>query len=149
MPITCLISELVDGELLGDFVKRHPGGRLAPYEALHLTYALVRGLEEIHRRKEYHGDLHEGNVLVSREGLFFNVKLVDFYHLGRPTAAHRREDVADLIRILYDAVGGAKRYGSQPPEIKAICRGLRRDIIGRVFPTATHLREHFETFDWV
>jgi tRNA A-37 threonylcarbamoyl transferase component Bud32 len=148
LPITCLISEYVEGELLSAFVARQPGRRLHPFEALHLTYALARGLEAIHAVKEYHGDLHDTNVLVSRVGILFDVKLVDFYHWGAPTAAHIREDVADLIRLLYDAVGGRQRYAAQPPPIKAICRGLRRDLIGQAFPTARHLREYLERFSW-
>ncbi len=148
IPITCLISEYVEGELLAKFVARHPGKRLHPFEALHLIYALARGLEEIHKVREYHGDLHDTNVLVSRQGIFFDVKLVDFYHWGAPTAAHIRDDVADLIRLLFDAVGGRARYASQPPEIRAICMGLRRDLIGRKFPTARHLREYLEAFVW-
>jgi hypothetical protein len=59
-----------------------------------------------------------------------------------------RDDVADIIRLLYDAVGGQKHYAKQPPEIKTICKGLRRDLIGREFPTASHLREYLESFDW-
>ena len=148
MPITCLISEYMEGELLCDFVRRHPGRRLHTYEALHLTYALARGLEEIHRAREYHGDLHDGNVLVSRVGILFDVKLVDFYHWGAPTAAHMFDDVVDLIRLLYDAVGGRDRYAGQPPEIKTLCRGLRRDLIRRDFPNARRLREYLETFSW-
>ena len=57
-------------------------------------------------------------------------------------------DVVDLVRLLYDAVGGKKHYASQPPEIKAICKGLRRDLIGKAFPTARHLREYLEAFKW-
>jgi tRNA A-37 threonylcarbamoyl transferase component Bud32 len=148
-PVTCLISEYVDGELLCDFVARHRGRRLPPYQALHLIYALAGGLEEIHSVREYHGDLHSGNVIVNRRGIFFETKLLDFYHWGAPTAAHIREDVADLVRMLYDAVGGQSRYAGQPPEIKAICRGLRRDLLGRAFPTARHLREFLETFMWI
>ncbi len=53
-----------------------------------------------------------------------------------------------MVRLLYDITGGSKRYASQPPIIKAICRGLRRDLIGRTFPTARHLREYLETFPW-
>ncbi len=147
-PLTCLISEYVEGELLGDFMARQPGKRLPPFEALHLTYALARGLEEIHKLREYHGDLHESNVLVRRQGISFDVKLVDFYHWGRSTAAHIRDDVVDLVRLLYDISGGRRRYASQPVVIKAICRGLRRDLIGRSFPTARHLREVLETFPW-
>jgi tRNA A-37 threonylcarbamoyl transferase component Bud32 len=146
--ITCLISEYVDGELLSGFVARQPGRRLTPFEALHLLYAMVVGLDEIHKLGEYHGDLHDGNVMVARKGVFFDVKLVDFFHWGRPTAAHRRDDVIDLVHLLHGAVGGKRRYASQPPEIKSICRGLRRDLIMRSFPTARHLREHLEGFGW-
>jgi hypothetical protein len=105
-------------------------------------------VEEIHDMREYHGDLHDGNVLVNRMGVFFDVRVVDFYHWGAPTAAHLRDDVADLVRLLYDAVGGARHYAKQPPEIKSICLGLRRDLIGRAFPTARHLREHLEAVEW-
>lgn len=148
MAITALISEYVDGVLLCDFVRQQPGRRLPAFEALHLTYAIARGLEEVHNLHEYHGDLHDGNVMVRRQGIFFEVKVVDFFHWGKPTATHFREDVQNLVRLLYDAVGGRKHYAKQPPEIKAICRGLRNDLIGKAFPTARHLREFLETFVW-
>ncbi|MHC5001506.1 MAG: protein kinase domain-containing protein [Planctomycetota bacterium] len=148
VPMTCLVSEYVEGELLSRFVARQRGGRLHPFEALSLLYALASGLEQVHEAREYHGDLHDDNVLVRREGVFFRVKLVDLFYLGAPTAKHIRDDVVDVIRLLYDAVGGQARYASQPPEIKHICRGLRRDLIRRDFPTARHLREHLETFEW-
>ncbi len=147
-PITCLISEYVSGELMSSLIARQRGKRMHPFEALHLIYALARGLEDIHRAREYHGDLHEDNVLVNRHGILFEVKLVDFYQWGAATKAHYRDDVADLIRLLYDAVGGKKHYANQPPEVKAICKGLRRDLIGKAFPTARHLREYLEAFRW-
>lgn len=146
--ITCLISEFVEGELLGRFVERQPRKRLHHFEALHLMYALAKGLEEIHAAREYHGDLHDGNVMVKRVGINFDIKLVDFYHWGRPTAAHYRDDVIFLMRLLYDALGGAKAYPAQPPQIKGLILGLRRDLIGRAFPTARHLRQHLESFEW-
>jgi serine/threonine protein kinase len=148
IPITCLISDHAGGEPLCDFVARQRGRRLAPFEALHLVHALAEGVEEIHLRREYHGDLHDENVLVQRRGVFFDLKVVDFYQWGRPTAAHLRDDVADIVRLLYDAVGGRKHYPHQPAEIKTICKGLRRDLIGREFPTASHLREYLESFTW-
>lgn len=147
-PITCLISELVEGELLSRFIRRRPGKRLAPFEALHLLHALTIGIEQIHAAGEYHGDLHDDNVLVERHGIRFEVKVVDFYHWGPPTAATRRDDIVNLVRILYDAVGGRSRYASQPPEIKAICLGLRRDLILRNFPSTARLRRYLETFVW-
>ena len=87
-------------------------------------------------------------MLVKRRGINFEVKLADFYDRGTPTRDHQREDILQLIRLFYDALGGRKRYRAQPPEVKAICRGLRHDLILWRFPTASRLREHLESFDW-
>ena len=144
--VTCLLSEYVDGVLLSDFVAKHSGARLPAFKALHVLYALVCGLEEIHRRGEYHGDIHPWNILVRPQGIFFEIKLIDFYNLGRPNAGHRRDDIIDVIRLLYMMVGGPGGYAHQSPSIKAICRGARRNLILEAFPTATHLRRHLETF---
>lgn len=146
--VSCLISELVEGELLSAFVARQRGRRLPPFEAMHLLYALVSGVEQIHAARDYHGDLHDDNVLVTRRGVFFEVKLVDFFHWGAPSQSHMREDVVDLVHLLYDSVGGQRHYARQPPEIKHVCRGLRRDLIKQRFPSARRLREHLETFAW-
>ncbi len=143
---TCLVSEYVDGILLSDFIARHRRARLPAFKALHLLYPLVCGLEQIHQRREYHGDLHAWNILVRPRGIFFDIKLVDFYNLGASTAGHRREDVMDLVRLLYQMVGDRRYYARQPPAIKAICRGLRRDLVRESFPTAGHLRRFLETF---
>jgi serine/threonine protein kinase len=146
--VTCLISDLVEGRILERFVAEQPRKRMQPFEALHLLHTLVVGLEEIHRRREYHGDLHDRNVLVERRGIRFDVKTVDFYKWGRPDRNNMQEDVIQVVQLLYDAVGGRKHYARQPDEIKRICLGLRRDLIKRRFPTATHLRHHLETFPW-
>jgi len=146
--VTCLISEFVEGELLSKFLARQPGKRLGAFEALHLLHATARGLEQLHQLKEYHGDIHDENILVERRGIDFEVKMVDFYHWGRTTAAALREDIIQLMQVLYDMVGGKRHYTTQPPEIRAICCGLRRDLIAKKFPTARHLREHLETFAW-
>ena len=97
--------------------------------------------------REYHGDLHDGNVMVNQRGIFFDVRVVDFYHWG----AHRRPHPRRRGRPGAPALRRRRRRQAlrrQPPEIKAICRGLRRDLIGREFPTAEHLREYLETFEW-
>jgi len=147
-PVTSLISELVEGELLEDFVKRQRGGRLQPFEALHLIHAIASGMEPIHHLREYHGDVHDRNVLVKRRGIGFEIKLVDFYHWGRPNRKNIQEDVIQLVRMLYEAVGGRIRYASQPPTIKDVCCGLRRGLIASKFPTAGHLRSYLESFAW-
>lgn len=145
---TCLISEFVEGELLSDLVARQRGKRLQPFEALNVLHELAVGMEQIHALREYHSDIHSDNVIVRRRGLRFDLKLVDFYNWGRPTAAKIREDVIMMIQMLHEILGGRARYAGQPPEIKAICCGLRRDLISRKFPTVGRLRMYLETFEW-
>lgn len=148
IPTTVLISEYVEGALLERLIRSRPGNRLHEFEALCILYELVRGLEQIHAKREYHGDLHEGNILVQRRGVHFDVKVVDLYNLGRPTAANIREDVMNCIRILHQMIGGQKHYAKQRDEIKHICGGLRYSIIQKRFPTARRLREHLDQFEW-
>jgi serine/threonine protein kinase len=147
-PITVLVSEYVEGELLSEFLKRQPGGRISPFQALHLLHALVVGIECIHRLREYHGDLHPQNVIVSRYGLRFDLKLLDMFHWVAPKRENIQDDICDLIRIFYDAVGGAKFYAKQPAEVKEICCGLKRSLILKKFPGAAQLRQHVETMQW-
>jgi serine/threonine protein kinase len=143
-----LVSEYVEGEILSRFLKRQPGGRLDPFQALHLLYELVSGIESIHHLGEYHGDLHTENIIVTRAGLGFDVKLVDLYRWGAPRWTNIRDDVCDLVKIFYDVVGGRKHYANQPPEVKEICCGLKRSLILKKFRTAGELREHLETMEW-
>lgn len=147
-PITFMVSEYVEGEPLSVFLKRQPGKRLDPFQAFHLVHALASGIESIHNLREYHGDLHTENVIVRRAGLGFDVKLLDLYHWDTPTRVNIQDDVCDLVRILYDAVGGRAWYSRQPPEVKAICSGLKRSLILRKFSTAGQLRQRLETMQW-
>ncbi len=148
IPVTFLVSEYVEGELLGKFLTHQPGKRLTSFEGLHLLHELSAGVERIHQAREYHGDLHDDNIIIRRHGLSFYVKLVDMYNWGTPTAENIRDDVCDLIRIFYDAIGGARFYAKQPQEIKNICCGLKRSLIIRKFRTAGWLRHHLETMSW-
>ncbi len=147
-PVTMLVSEFVEGELLSEFLARQPGKRLAPFAAMHLLHALARGIEEIHRAREYHGDLHDGNVIVTRFGLRFELKLLDFLHWESPKPENMREDVLDMVKLFHAALGGGKRYASQPDEVKEICRGLRRNLVTARFRTASELRRHLEQMEW-
>ena len=146
--VTMLVSDLVEGRLLSRFLRQQPGRRLAVFEALHLLHTLAAGVEIIHDAREYHGDLHDDNVMVRRVGLGFEVKLVDMYDWGAPSARNIAEDVVDLVRIFYDCLGGAARYARQPRVVKEICRGLKRTLIVKRFRTAGALRRHIETIEW-
>ncbi|MFH1845852.1 MAG: protein kinase [bacterium] len=146
--VTLLVSDYVEGELLSTFLKRQSGRRLDHFQGLHLLHELAAGIERIHNLREYHGDLHDENVIVRRRGIGFEVKLVDMYHWGPPSAANIRQDVADLIRIFYDVLGGQRWYSRQPPEVKAVCCGLKTSLMARKFRTAGQLRQYLETMTW-
>jgi serine/threonine protein kinase len=147
-PVTLLVSDYVEGEPLSEFLKRQPGRRLDFFQALHLLHDLAVGMEPIHARREYHGDVHDENIIIRRRGLSFEVRLLDMYHRGRPDAAAVRGDVHDMIRVFYDALGGRRTYAGHPPEIKAVCCGLRRTIIDAKFRTAGQLRAYLEGMEW-
>lgn len=146
--VTLLVSEFVEGELLYKFVRRQPGKRLDYFQGLHLLYALALGVEKIHQAREYHGDLHDENVIVRRRGIGFDVKLVDFYHWGAPRPESLHDDVLFLVRLFYDSIGGARHYAAHPEAVKGICLGLKRSLIVKKFRTAGALRQHLETMRW-
>ncbi|MEZ5990573.1 MAG: protein kinase [Planctomycetota bacterium] len=145
---TALISEYVEGVLLDKWIQSRRGKRLHECEALQLLYVLAKGLEEIHQRREYHGDLHSGNVFVQRRGIHIDAKLVDMFDWGRATRKNIREDVVDLVRTFHEMLGGTRTYRMHRPEIKAICCGLKRSLLAQRFPTAGHLRAHLDGFSW-
>jgi serine/threonine protein kinase len=147
-PISFLVSEYVSGDILPEFLKKRHGGRLTAFEALHLLHALVSGVESIHAQNEYHGDLHAENIIVRRFGLEFDLKLIDLYSWDCPKRENRQDDICDLMRILYDSIGGQKAYSHQPAAIKFICSGLKRSLILKKFRTVSYLKRHLETMEW-
>lgn len=147
-PVTLLVSEFVEGEVLGDMLKRQPGKRLNSFEALHLLYALSRGMADVHLAREYHGDLHTDNIIVRRYGLGFEVKVIDLFSHPMPKRELIKEDVCDLIRVFYDSLGGAKHYSRLPPEVKQICCGLKRSLILKKYRNASQLRDYLEKIEW-
>ena len=147
-PVTLLVSEFVEGDVLSEMIKRSPGKRLSSFEALHLLYALARGMSDVHLAREYHGDLHTDNIIVRRYGLGFEVKLIDLFSHPMPKSELMKDDVCDLIRVFYDALGGAKHYSRVSPEIKQICCGLKRTLILKKYRNAAQLRDYLEKIEW-
>jgi serine/threonine protein kinase len=145
--IPFLVSEYVEGDLLTELINKQPGKRMQPFEALHMLHALASGVAEIHNAGDYHGDLHTDNVIVNRQGLGFRLKLVDMFHWGSPNGRHYRDDVYQIIRIFYDAVGGQARYAKQPAWVKSICCGLKQTLIRKKFTSAPMLRDYLERLD--
>jgi tRNA A-37 threonylcarbamoyl transferase component Bud32 len=146
--VVIVISELVEGQKLSDFLKSQPGGRLSTFEALHVLYVLARGIAPIHARGEYHGDIHDDNIMIRRQGITFEVKLLDFFDLGRPTKAKIQKDVLNLIEVFHTIVGGRQRYHEQPKVVKDIIRGLRDTLILQRFHSAGDIQRHLENLQW-
>lgn len=148
--ITFLTSEFVEGELLSSFLKRQTGKRLGPFQALHLLYSLVQGIEDIHREKEYHGDLHPDNIMIKRFGLKFELKLLDLFNWDRDFSKpeNMKDDICDMIKIFYEVLGGQKHYSKQPQIVKNICCGLKKSLILKKFRTARKLKDYLEHFEW-
>lgn len=148
VPVTVLISEYVEGQLLSEFIKTFPGKRLTPYQALHLLHALTKGIEYIHDMNEYHGDLHSDNIIVNKFGLNFDLKLVDLFSAKESKSESRKFDVVTLIQVFHESLGGAKHYAKHPDAIKYICCGLKSNLILKKFKTVGQLRRHIESMDW-
>ena len=146
--VAVVISELVEGQKLSDFLATQPGRRLSPFEALHVLHVLAKGIAPIHARGEYHGDIHDDNIMIRRAGIGFEVKLVDFFDLGRPSKSKIHKDVLNLIQVFHTIVGGRDRYADQPPVVKNIIRGLKDSLILARFQSAGDIQNHLETLEW-
>jgi len=148
VPVTFLVSDYVEGEILAEFLARQPGKRISVFQGLHLLHALATGMECIHNRQEYHGDLHSENVIIRRHGLGFDLKVLDLFQWKMERKKNIQEDVVDIIKIFHEAIGGNAQYKKHPPEVKAICCGLKRTLINKKFKNVSKLIKHLETMHW-
>lgn len=147
--IHAFVSEYIEGTLLSDFIKQQRGKKMHPFHALHLLYDLVLGLEEIHAAGQFHGDLHAENIIVVRQGLQFELKLLDLYQWqDTSTAEQKKDDIVHAISIFYEAIGGSQVYSQMPPAIKYMCAGMKRPSILERFRSMAQLRSYLEQFDW-
>ena len=143
-----LVSDFVEGEVLSKFIARQPQKKMNFFEALHLIYTLTVGLEQVHHLGEYHGDIHSDNIMVKRRGIGFDVHLIDFFDLGRPTKAKIQTDIIDLIAVLYEAIGGSKHYSKAPAQIKRIILGRKHTLISDKYKNAGQLRTALDNLEW-
>lgn len=146
--VTFLVSDFVRGEQLEAFIARQPGHKLAPFEALHLLHSLAVGVEKVHAAGEHHGELHPENILVQRRGLGFHVKLIDLSAERQALMRSMQDDVHDLLRIFYDAIGGARTYQGVASSIKGLCLGMKGPKIRERYRDAGDLRRQLEALEW-
>src|SRR3954452_8791522 len=146
--VMVVISELVEGRKLSEFLQSQPDQRLSVFEALHVLYGLAKGIAPIHARGEYHGDIHDDNIMIRRQGIDFEVKLLDFFDLGKPTRSKIHKDVLNLIQVFQSLVGGRDRYAQQPRVVKEIIRGGKDSLVLERFQSAGDIQRHLETLSW-
>jgi tRNA A-37 threonylcarbamoyl transferase component Bud32 len=146
--VTVVISELVEGKKLSEFLFDQPGHRLSTFEALNVLYMLAKGIAPIHARGEYHGDIHDNNIMIRRAGIGFEVKLLDFFDLGAPSRSKIRKDVLNLVEVFHTTIGGRKHYAQQPKVVKDIIRGLKDTLILKRFQSAGDIARHLENLEW-
>ena len=147
--VIVVISELFDGIKLSEFLSlQGKERRLSCFEALHVLHGLVKGIAPIHARGEYHGDIHDDNIMIRRQGIGFEVKLLDFFDLGKPTKGKIHKDVLNLIQVFHAIVGGRDCYAQQPKVVKDIIRGLKDSLILERFQSAGDIQRHLEALEW-
>ena len=146
--VIVVISEFIEGVKLSEFLDAQPNKRLSTFEALHVLYELAKGISPIHARGEYHGDIHDDNIMIRRRGIGFEVKLLDFFDLGRPTRSKIHKDVLNLIQVFHTIVGGRDHYARQPRVVKGVIRGLKDTLILARFQSAGDIQRHLETLEW-
>ena len=146
--VRVVISELVEGVKLSEFLQSQPQGRLTTFEALHVLHTLAKGIAPIHARGEYHGDIHDANIMVRRAGIGFEVKLLDFFDLGKPSKSKVYKDVLNLVEVFHATVGGRAHYKDQPKVVKDVIRGLKDSLILARFQSAGDIARHLEALQW-
>ena len=146
--VVVVVSELVEGKKLSEFLLDQPDNRLSTFEALHVLHQLAKGIAPIHARGEYHGDIHDANIMIRRQGIGFEVKLLDFFDLGAPTKSKVRKDVLNLVEVFHATVGGRPAYAGQPKVVKDIIRGLKDSLILARFQSAGDIARHLEGLQW-
>ena len=146
--VMVVISELVEGQKLSEFLHDQPRHKLSTFEALHVLYALAKGIAPIHARGEYHGDIHDDNIMIRRQGVGFDIKLLDFFDLGKPSKWKIHKDVLNLVLVFHTIVGGREHYAEQPKVVKDIIRGLKDSLILARFSSAGDIQRHLEALTW-
>lgn len=146
--VSYLVSEFVKGQTLSSFLQKEYKGRVSLFEALHILYEVAKGLEAIHIRGEFHGDLHSDNILIRRSGVGFKVKLIDLFLQKKHKRENQKSDIVELVYIFYEMMGGAKKYKGLSLVAKNIICGRRSDLILKKFPKMSSLRAYIENIDW-
>src|SRR5438477_60316 len=88
------------------------------------------------------------STVIRRQGIGFEVKLLDFFDLGRPSRSKIHKDVLNLTQVFYSLTGGHKHYATQPKVVKDIIRGQKDSLILKRFQSAADIQRHLENLQW-
>jgi hypothetical protein len=105
-------------------------------------------MEAVHNAREYHGDLHSENIIISQFGLTYDLKLIDLFYWKSPKRENIQYDVTSMVKIFYEILGGQKHYARQPDVVKSVICGQKDSLILKKFNTAGKLRAHLENMSW-
>lgn len=146
--ILYLVSEYIDATSLEDYINNSKRKSIPLFEAIHVFYQLVKGVEQIHLKGEFHGDLHTGNVLLRKKGLTFEIKLIDLFLWKGNKREFQRSDIIELINIFYEILGGQKNYNKLPLSLKKVICGKKSNLILKRFPRISTLSVTLENLSW-
>jgi serine/threonine protein kinase len=134
-----LLLQYAPGVCLTELHARRPSGRLPLADARPVFLALLRALECLHMRGSYHGDLHEGNILIARCGRGLRAHLVDPFPQAGAVRSLQASDLVESVRVFGRLLGGGASYASHPRWVREVLRGSQsRRILDR-FESVTEL----------
>lgn len=134
-----LLLQYAPGVCLTDLHARRPSGRLPLAEARPILLATLRALERLHLRGSYHGDLHEGNILIARCGRGLRAHLVDPFPQAGPVCALQAADLVESVRVFGRLLGGGATYAYHPRWVREVLRGMQAQRILNRFESVTEL----------
>lgn len=146
--VSYLVSEYTDAYSLESYINSQPKCQLPLFEALHILYEIAKGVEHIHLKGEFHGDIHSGNILVRRTGLGFQVRLIDLFLWKGSKREFQKSDISDLVLVFGEMLGGPQKYKTMPDVAKKIICGRKSNLILKKFPRISSLKGYLENIEW-
>jgi serine/threonine protein kinase len=134
-----LLLQYAPGVCLAELHARRPSGRLPLDQARPIFLATLRALEGLHLRGSYHGDFHEGNILVARCGRGLRAHLVDPYPQAGAVCALQAADLVESVRVFGRLLGGGASYSGHPRWVCEVLRGSQARRILTRFASVTEL----------
>jgi serine/threonine protein kinase len=134
-----LLLQYAPGVCLTELHARRTSGRLPLAEARLVFLAILRALQRLHARGSYHGDLHEGNVLIAPSGRGIRAHLVDPYPQAGAVCSLQAADLVESVRVFGRLLGGGASYSSHPRWVREVVRGSQAQRILDRFESVTEL----------